>query len=80
MNRSFAHMAVVSLVGCRFCMDFGYFIAHDEGLDLAKVREVPRWRESAISFVIEGGRIRRLYVIRNPRKMRRLEEAAELRR
>jgi alkylhydroperoxidase family enzyme len=27
-------------------MDFGYFLAHTDGLDEAKVREVPRWRES----------------------------------
>jgi alkylhydroperoxidase family enzyme len=27
-------------------MDFGYFLAHDQGLDEAKVREVPRWRDS----------------------------------
>ena len=34
------------LVGCSFCLDFGYFTAHNEGLDEAKAREVPRWRES----------------------------------
>ncbi len=44
--KSFAHMAVGSIVGCRFCMDLGYFMAHNNGLDEAKVREVPRWRES----------------------------------
>ena len=38
-------MAVGSLVGCSFCLDLGYFMAHNEGLDEAKVREVPRWRE-----------------------------------
>jgi alkylhydroperoxidase family enzyme len=44
--KSFAHMAVASLVGCSFCLDLGYFQAHNEGLDEAKAREVPRWRES----------------------------------
>ena len=44
--KSFAHMAVASVVGCSFCMDLGYFTAHNKGLDEAKVREVPRWRES----------------------------------
>jgi alkylhydroperoxidase family enzyme len=44
--KSFAHMAVASLVGCSFCLDLGYFQAHNEGLDVAKAREVPRWRES----------------------------------
>jgi len=40
--KSFAHMAVASLVGCSFCLDLGYFQAHNEGLDLTKAREVPR--------------------------------------
>ena len=34
-------------------MDFGYFMAHDEGLDEAKVREVPRWRESDVFTPLE---------------------------
>ena len=28
--KSFAHMAVASLVGCTWCLDFGYFQAHNE--------------------------------------------------
>lgn len=44
--KSFAHMAVASLIGCTWCLDFGYFHAHNDGLDEAKAREVPRWRES----------------------------------
>jgi alkylhydroperoxidase family enzyme len=44
--KSFAHMAVASLVGCSWCLDYGYFMAHNEGLDEAKAREVPRWRVS----------------------------------
>jgi alkylhydroperoxidase family enzyme len=44
--KSFAHMAVASVVGCGACLDLGYFTAHNKGLDEAKVREVPRWRES----------------------------------
>ena len=44
--KSFAHMAAVSVVGCSFCLDFGYFQANDAKLDMDKAREVPRWRES----------------------------------
>ncbi|MFM1724547.1 carboxymuconolactone decarboxylase family protein [Rhodococcus sp. PAM 2766] len=51
--KSFAHMAVAGLVGCSFCLDFGYFHAHNEGLDLAKAREVPRWRESDVFTPLE---------------------------
>ena len=43
---SFAHMAAASLVGCSACLDLNYFMAHNRGLDEAKVREVPRWRSS----------------------------------
>jgi alkylhydroperoxidase family enzyme len=43
---TFAHMAAASLVGCSFCLDLNYFVAHNKGLDDAKVRQVPRWRES----------------------------------
>src|SRR4051794_273836 len=51
--KSFAHMAVASLVGCSFCLDLGYFQAHNEGLDVRKAREVPRWRESAVFTPLE---------------------------
>lgn len=51
--KSFAHMAVASLVGCTWCLDFGYFTAHNEGLDEAKAREVPRWRESDVFTPLE---------------------------
>ena len=35
---------------------------------------------TALAFVVEDGRIARIYVIRNPHKLGRLEEVAELRR
>ncbi|CCH86659.1 conserved protein of unknown function [Modestobacter italicus] len=46
--KSYAHMAVAGLVGCSWCLDLGYFLAANEGLDLVKAREVPRWRESDV--------------------------------
>jgi len=51
--KSIAHMATASLIGCSFCLDFGYFHAHNEGLDLTKAREVPRWRESDVFTPLE---------------------------
>ncbi|KRF11951.1 carboxymuconolactone decarboxylase family protein [Nocardioides sp. Soil796] len=41
-----AAMAAAAEIGCSFCLDFHYFLAHDKGLDESKAREVPRWRES----------------------------------
>jgi alkylhydroperoxidase family enzyme len=51
--KSFAHMATASLIGCSFCLDFGYFQAHNEGLDVTKAREVPRWRQSDVFTSLE---------------------------
>jgi AhpD family alkylhydroperoxidase len=51
--KSFAHMAVAALVGCSWCLDFGYFQAHNEGLDEAKASEVPRWRQSPVFTSLE---------------------------
>ena len=50
---SFASMAAASHVGCSFCLDLGYFMAHNKGLDEAKAREVPRWRESGVFTPLE---------------------------
>jgi alkylhydroperoxidase family enzyme len=51
--KSYAHMAVASLVGCTWCLDLGYFQAHNEGLNVAKAREVPRWRDSDVFTPLE---------------------------
>ena len=41
-----AEMASASVIGCSWCMDFGYYAAHSRGLAVDRLREVPRWRES----------------------------------
>jgi alkylhydroperoxidase family enzyme len=51
--KSFAHMAVAAQIGCSWCLDFGYFQAFNEHLDLDKAREVPRWRESTAFTPLE---------------------------
>jgi RNA polymerase sigma-70 factor (ECF subfamily) len=40
----------------------------------------PELGQTAMNFVIENGRITRMYAIRNPQKLERLDEAAELQR
>ena len=50
---SYAQLASAGVIGCSWCLDFGYFMAHNDGLDLAKVREVPRWRESDVFTPLE---------------------------
>ena len=51
--KSFAHMAVASMVGCTWCLDFNYFEARNLHLDIDKAREVPRWRESDVFSPLE---------------------------
>ena len=50
---SFATMAAAAEIGCSFCLDLGYFKAHNDGLDEDKAREVPRWRESEVFTTLE---------------------------
>ena len=51
--KSYAHMAAASLIGCSWCLDLGYFQAHNEGLDMTKAQQVPRWRESTVFTPLE---------------------------
>ncbi|WP_322920956.1 carboxymuconolactone decarboxylase family protein [Nocardioides renjunii] len=51
--KAYAEMASAAVIGCSWCLDFGYFISHTKGLDEAKVREVPRWRESEVFTDLE---------------------------
>lgn len=50
---TYAAMAAAGRVGCGFCLDFAYFMAHSRHLDEDKVRQVPRWRESDVFSVLE---------------------------
>lgn len=45
---TYAAMASAATIGCHACLDLNYFMAHNKGLDEAKVREVPRWREASV--------------------------------
>jgi len=35
-------------IGCSWCTDFGYYEGRQHGFDPAKVRDVPRWRDSDV--------------------------------
>lgn len=41
-----AVMAAAATVGCAWCMDFGYWIGMDEGIEPTKIHDLPRWRDS----------------------------------
>ncbi len=41
-----AQMASAVDIGCSWCIDFGYFLAHRGGMSPEKIQDVPRWQES----------------------------------
>jgi alkylhydroperoxidase family enzyme len=51
--KSFAHIAVAAQVGCSWCLDFGYFQAQNQHLDMAKASQVTRWRDSDVFTALE---------------------------
>lgn len=51
--KTYATMATAAAIGCSWCLDFGYYVAHTDGLEEAKVREVPRWRKSELFTPLE---------------------------
>lgn len=49
-DKHLKHLAVATAaatVGCEWCMDFGYWMGVDDGLVEAKLRDLPRWRDSS---------------------------------
>jgi alkylhydroperoxidase family enzyme len=51
--KTFAHMAVAAQVGCSWCLDINSFQALNQGLDMAKASQVPRWRDSDVFTPLE---------------------------
>jgi len=51
--KTFAHMAVAAQIGCSWCLDLNYFLAQNEGLDMTKASQVPRWRSSSVFTPLE---------------------------
>jgi AhpD family alkylhydroperoxidase len=48
-----AVMAAAATVGCQWCMDFGYWLGMDDGIDPAKIHELPAWRDSTAYTPLE---------------------------
>jgi AhpD family alkylhydroperoxidase len=44
--KTLAQMASAAQIGCSWCVDFGWYAAHSEGLDVSRLEELPRWRDS----------------------------------
>jgi alkylhydroperoxidase family enzyme len=52
--KSFAHMAVASLVGCSFCLDLGYFQAHNEEYAEAMSQTPPTVTDELSALLLEA--------------------------
>ena len=49
LDASLKHLAALSAaatVGCSWCLDFGYWVSHTEGVDRAKLEAITSWRTS----------------------------------
>ena len=44
--RDLAELAVSAQIGCSWCIDFGYFLSHNRGMDRAKLEGLADWRSS----------------------------------
>lgn len=44
--RWLAIQRVSSSIGCSWCVDYGFYLGHQEGVEPAKVMDVSRWRDS----------------------------------
>jgi AhpD family alkylhydroperoxidase len=51
--KNLAVLGSAAVIGCSWCLDFGYFAAHSKGDSVEKLREVPRWRSSEVFTELE---------------------------
>ena len=51
--KALAVMSSAATIGCSWCLDFGFWENSRRGLDPAKLRDVPRWRDSAVFTDLE---------------------------
>jgi alkylhydroperoxidase family enzyme len=48
-----ATMAAAARIGCQWCIDFGYWVMHGEGIPPEKIEAVPHWRDSDLFDPLE---------------------------
>ncbi len=51
--KALAVMATATQIECSWCLDFGYYEAHSNGLDTSKIAAVSNWRNSTVFTDIE---------------------------
>lgn len=53
--KALAVMAASAQIECSWCLDFGYYEAHSNGLDTEKIAAVAGWRDSTVFSDLERG-------------------------
>jgi alkylhydroperoxidase family enzyme len=51
--KALAVMATATRIECSWCLDFGYYEAHSNGLDTGKIAAVSNWRSSTVFTDVE---------------------------
>jgi AhpD family alkylhydroperoxidase len=51
--KDLADLAAAGTIGCSWCMDFGYWVLHTNGIPRAKIEAVPHWRDSELFDPLE---------------------------
>ena len=51
--KELAQLAVASQIGCSWCVDFGYYVSRTNGMPVAKLEQVGRWRDSTVYTPLE---------------------------
>lgn len=45
-TRALAQISAAAAIGCEWCLDFGYWVSVNEGVDRRKIEDVAAWRDS----------------------------------
>lgn len=48
-----ATMSAAATIGCQWCMDFGYWLSIEDGMEPEKVTSIPQWRDSDVYTPLE---------------------------
>ena len=48
--KNLAQLASAAVIGCSWCVDFGYYIAHSRGQDVSKLEKALTWRDHPDTF------------------------------
>jgi alkylhydroperoxidase family enzyme len=51
--KALAEMASAVHIGCSWCVDFGYWVSANAGVDPRKLQDVPHWRDSDVYTDLE---------------------------